>query len=59
MKKKFLTFDDFAPLPRKPLLVEEDEFDKVIAQLLKSSSVGIYEVKTSDKRGTKKTLGSK
>ena len=33
--------DDFAPLPKKPLLVKEDEFDKVIWQLLKSSPIGI------------------
>ena len=52
-KKKVPKPDDFAPLPKKPVLVEEDGFDKVIGQLLKSSSVGIYEVKFSGKRGSK------
>jgi hypothetical protein len=39
--------DDFAPLPKKAVLVKQDDFDKVIAQLLKSSSAGIYEIKFS------------
>jgi hypothetical protein len=52
-KKKIPKPDDFAPLPKKAVMVEEDEFDKVIAQLLKSSPVGIYEIK-SGKRGSKK-----
>jgi hypothetical protein len=54
MKKKSRAPDDFAPLPKKPILVEEDGFDKTIAQLLKSSPVGIYEIKFSRKRGAKK-----
>jgi hypothetical protein len=33
--------DDFAPLPKKAIRVDEDGFDRVIAELLKSSSVGI------------------
>jgi hypothetical protein len=56
-KKKIPKPDDFAPLPKKAVMVEEDEFDKVIAQLLKSSPVGIYEIK-SGKRGSKKSLGT-
>jgi hypothetical protein len=46
--------DDFVPLPKKALLVKEDEFDRVIWHLLKSSSVGIYEIKSSGKHGSKK-----
>jgi hypothetical protein len=53
-KKKILKPDDFAPLPKKAVLVEEDGFDKVIGQLLKSSDTGIYEIKFSGKRGSKK-----
>ena len=41
MKKKLPTPEDFAPLPKKSVLVEEHGFDKKIAQLLKTSSVGI------------------
>jgi hypothetical protein len=52
-KKKLPKPDDFAPLPKKAVLVEEVEFDKVIGQLLKSSSVGIYEIKSSGKRRPK------
>jgi hypothetical protein len=53
-RKKLVKQDDFAPLPRKAVPVDEEDFDKVIAQLLKSSSVGIYEIKSSSKRGSKK-----
>jgi hypothetical protein len=52
-KRKTPKSGDFAPLPKKRVLVEEDGFDKVIGRTLKSSSVGIYEIKTS-KRGSKK-----
>ncbi len=47
--------EDFAPLPKKAVQVDEAEFDKVIAQLLKGSSIGIYEVKVSGKRGPKRS----
>jgi hypothetical protein len=53
-RKKSVKQDDFAPLPKKAVLVDEADFDKVIAQLLKSSPVGIYEIRLSGKRGSKK-----
>jgi hypothetical protein len=55
-RKKLPKLDDFAPLPKKAVRVDEDDFDKVIAQLLKISPVGIYEIKSSSKRGSKKPL---
>jgi hypothetical protein len=48
--------DDFAPLPKRAVRVEEDEFDKVIGQLLRSSPIGIYEIRSSARRGSKKHL---
>ena len=54
-KKKRPKDNDFAPLPRKALLVEEAEFDKVITKLLRSSSVGIYEIKFSSKHRPKRS----
>jgi hypothetical protein len=58
-KEKIPKPDDFAPLPKKAVLVEEAEFDKVIAQLLKSSSIGIYEIKSLGKRSSKKHPSSR
>jgi hypothetical protein len=59
-KKKLPKPDDFAALPKKAVIIEEDEFDKAIGQLLKSSTVGIYEITASVKRGSNKPLfGSK
>jgi hypothetical protein len=55
MKNKLPKPDDFAPLPKKRVLVEENNFDKVISQLLKSSPVGVYEIKYASKRGPKKS----
>ena len=54
-RKKTPKPDDFAPLPKKPVLVDENGFDKAIGKLLKSSSVGIYEIKSSGKRVFKKS----
>lgn len=56
-KKKALTPDDFAPLPKKPILVQEDGFDKTIARLLKTSKVGIYEIKLSGNLNPSKRRG--
>jgi hypothetical protein len=53
-RKKLAKQDDFAPLPKKTVLVDEEGFDKAISQLLKSSPVGIYEIRSSGKRGSKK-----
>jgi hypothetical protein len=53
-RKKLAKRDDFAPLPEKAVLVDEEDFDKVIAQLLKSSPVGIYEIRLSSKHSPKK-----
>jgi hypothetical protein len=52
-KKKLPKPDDFAPLPKKAVVVDEAAFDRAIWQLLKSSSVGIYKIKPSGKRGSK------
>jgi hypothetical protein len=46
-RKKVSNPDDFAPLPKKPILVDEDGFDKAIARLLKDSSVGFRIFSTS------------
>ena len=44
-RKKIPKPDDFAPLPKKAIRVDEAEFDKVIAKHLRDSKVGIYEIK--------------
>jgi hypothetical protein len=53
-RKESAKQDDFAPLPKRAVLVDEEDFDKVIAQLLKSSPVGIYEIRLSGKHGSKR-----